>query len=83
MFDQLNFFGIGGYRHTLPGYVSKEFKDKKIKLEADGFVDYGFRNEDVKGEIGIGINYKPLKFMRTYIRVGDAYDQINNFLTSA
>ena len=78
IFEQMNFFGIGGYRHKLPGYFQKEFKNNHM-VEARGFVDYGFNNKDVKGKLGIGYTYMPLKFMRTFIEVGDYYDMINDF----
>lgn len=76
---QANIFGIGGYRHKFGGSYSKHFKSNDFILDADGFVDYGIANRDVRGKGGIGLTYYPKKFVRTYVRFGDYYDMINNF----
>jgi len=76
--SQINIFGIGGYRHNLSGYYNHRFKNSNY-LQTEEFIDYGFANKDIKFRIGIGYTYKPLKFLRTFVRIGDYYEWINNY----
>ncbi len=76
--EQINPFGVGGYRHRLPLLVNKEFKNKMV-LETREMIDYGFLNQDVKGRVRIGFMYYPKKFVKTSIAFGNTYDLINNY----
>jgi len=74
---QMNFFGIGGYRHNFNGSFSKRFRND-VLLDSDAEINYGFSNNDLRGYAGVGITYIPKKFVRTYVKFGDYYDMINN-----
>ncbi len=78
LLEQLRPFGVGGYRHSLGGYGGLEFENNQI-LHLTGEIDYGFANKDVKGNLGVGFTFLPKKFMRTFVRFGDTYEQINNY----
>ncbi len=78
LLEQVVPFGIGGYRHKLPLYFNKEFKNSML-LETTENIDYGFNNNDLKGSLGIGLTYYPKKFIRTFIDVGNTYELINNY----
>ncbi|MFM7104675.1 MAG: DUF5686 family protein, partial [Flavobacteriales bacterium] len=75
---QMNFVGVGGYRHKLGVAWVKELPNT-WQLETKTELDYGFRNEDLRGKLGVGLTYYPLKFVRTYVQVGDFYELVNNY----
>lgn len=70
---QVQPFGIGGYRHRLGGSYSKEFKNAHA-ITLNGDIDYGFRNKDIKGELGVEYTYLPKHFGSFKISGGDIYD---------
>jgi len=72
----INPVGIGGYRQSLGGSYFKRFTNDFL-LESDGNINYGFANKDLRGRAGVGLTYVPERFVRTYIRAGDFYDQVN------
>jgi len=74
--EQINPFGIGGYRHNLNGTFLKRFNNEFL-FETNARVDYGFGNNDIRGKGGFGLTYVPKKFVRTFVRFGDYYDMIN------
>lgn len=74
---QINPLGIGGYRHSLGGFFFKRFSNDYL-FESEGLLNYGFANKDLRGKGGFGFTYVPKKFVRTFIRFGDFYDQIND-----
>ena len=71
--NQMQFLAVGGYRHRLGGYYSKEFENAQ-KMRIDGKIDYGFRNKDVKGELGVEYTFLPKKFGSFKVAGGDKYD---------
>ncbi|MBD3637500.1 MAG: carboxypeptidase-like regulatory domain-containing protein [Crocinitomicaceae bacterium] len=75
LINQLQFLAVGGYRHRIGGYYSKEFENAQ-KIRVDGDIDYGFRNKDVKGDLGIEYTYLPRHFGSLKVRGGDIYDII-------
>ncbi len=76
--NQINPVGIGGYRHKLPGYFKYTFKNN-MELTTRGFIDFGFRNRDVKGKLGFDFMYLPMRFGSTFIEAGHFYEMINNY----
>ena len=76
--EQIRPLGVGGYRHNFGGTAWREFENNQ-RLHFSGDIDYGFVNKDVKGSVGVGFTFLPKKFMRTYLRFGDTYEQINNY----
>lgn len=76
--EQIVPLGVGGYRHRLPFTIRKRFKNAKV-VEIDAAPDYGFKNQDLKGRVGLGFTFFPKKFFRTFVYFGEYYSMINNF----
>lgn len=76
--EQVVPFGVGGYRHRFSGWFNKDFENDML-LETEGQIDYGFLNNDIRGKVGVGLTYYPLKFVRTFVRFGDFYEMINTY----
>ena len=74
---QVNPLGIGGYRQSFGVNVIKRFSNDFL-LETEENINYGFANSDLRGRAGVGLTYVPKKFVRTFIRFGDFYDQVNS-----
>ncbi|MEX1192421.1 MAG: DUF5686 and carboxypeptidase regulatory-like domain-containing protein [Brumimicrobium sp.] len=73
LINQVVPFGVGGYRHKLDPTYSKTF-DNGNQLSLSPSIDYGFRNEDVKGGLRASFMYNPLNFSRIEFMFGDVYD---------
>ena len=80
LLEQMQWYGVGGYRHSLGGSVIKRWTRHKA-LNVSGNVNYGFKNEDVKGNVRVGFTYMPRKFGRAYVRFGDIYTLISEYET--
>lgn len=73
LINQMQPFGIGGYRHRLGGSYSKEFENAQ-DIRISGDVDYGFRNKDIRGDLTVAYTYLPRHFGNLEVSVGDNYD---------
>ncbi|MFN8713569.1 MAG: DUF5686 and carboxypeptidase regulatory-like domain-containing protein [Bacteroidota bacterium] len=80
--EQIVLLGVGGYRHRLIGSYSKRFDNGK-QIETEGMLDYGPYNRDLRAKAGVGYTYQPKRFIRTFVRGGDFYEQINPFSSFA
>ncbi len=77
LINQINLFGVGGYRHRLRVRYQKEFENGK-KFSVRPFIDYGFFNKDVKGSFAGDFTYNPKNFSKIFFEIGDVYDRIAN-----
>lgn len=74
----MNPFGVGGYRQRLEGTTQKEFR-RGYELNTTFLFNYGFTNEDLKGDFGVSYLYLPKKFGRLHLRYADEYGMLNSF----
>jgi len=78
LIEQLEPFGVGGYRHALGGGFDKTW-DKENTLYIGYEADYGFNNQDLKGDLSVGYLYNPKKFAKVEVSFGDEYRLVNNY----
>ena len=76
--SQFNFFGIGGYRHTLGFNYNQNLKEK-YKVSTKNMIDYGIVNEDIKGNTNVSIISNNKKYKQLTIGFGDQYKVINRY----
>ncbi len=77
LINQVVPFGVGGYRHKLDPSYTHTFENGK-KLFLNPSIDYGFRNNDVRGGLSASYMYNTLNFSQLGFDIGDTYD----FITS-
>jgi hypothetical protein len=72
LFQQMQWYGVGGYRHALGGDISKTFRRGTI-LSVGGEIDYGFVNQDLRGHGRVRYTYAPRRFARATLKAGNTY----------
>ena len=76
--DGVDPFGVGGFRYNVDFEYEKEFKNGHA-IEVRPYLDYGHNNRDLKGTLGMGYLYDPLRFAKMSFRIGDTYDFVNSY----
>ncbi len=71
---------IGGWRARYSVSYFKKFESRK-SLYISPFLNYGFRNEDIKGNLAIGYLYNPKKLSRISLNTGKYFGFVNTFAT--
>ena len=71
-------FGVGGYRQSLGGGASQGLENGK-KVDANYRLNYGFNNQDLKGDIELGYQYNLKKLTRVYAGYENNFDAINKY----
>lgn len=71
---------IGGWRVKYRFSYFKRFENRK-SIYISPFLNYGFRNQDVKGSLYISHLYDPMKISRVSVSIGRYFGFVNNFAT--
>jgi hypothetical protein len=78
--EQIQPFGVGGYRHQFGGSIRKTWT-RYTQLHVYSNINYGFANKDVRGHSRISFVYWPKKFGRAFVKFGNEYDMVNELET--
>ncbi len=76
LIEQVKPLGVGGYRHTLPFHLKKEWKTG-YAIDVEATPDFGFKNKDLKAILDTRFTYLPKKFGKIHLLVGDYYSELN------
>lgn len=75
LLSQINYFGVGGTRWTPLAYGTKRFKSGE-QFSATSRLNYGLRNQDLKGSLDLNYIYAPLRNASWNLKFGNDYQQI-------
>ena len=71
---------IGGWRVRYSGSYLKRYESRR-RLFVNPFINYGFRNLDLKGNINVQFLYNPKKISNISLNAGRYFGFINQFAT--
>jgi hypothetical protein len=75
LMSQFNFVGIGGTR-WIPQFIATKRFDSDRSVSLTGRLNYGFKNNDLKGSLNGSVVYNPLRNASIHVGLGDEYTQI-------
>lgn len=78
----INPVAIGGWRVQYNFSYFKRFEDRK-RLRISPYFNYGFLNQDLRGQLAIDYLYNPVKQSSIFLSVGQGFDVINGNATLA
>jgi hypothetical protein len=78
LINQFNPAGIGGWRQQVGSEFRRIFKNDK-RLTFSGYANYGYANQDLRGELSVNYLYNPKSFKELELAVGDDYMMINTY----
>lgn len=71
---------IGGFRLRYSVSYYRKFEDRKT-IYISPFINYGFRNQDVKGNLNITYKYDPKNLSTISVNAGKYFGFVNQFAT--
>ncbi len=74
---------IGGWRVRYSFNYFKKFDSTRRTINVSPFLNYGFRNGDIKGNLSVNYKYNPKKLSYIRFNAGRYFDFVNNFATFA
>jgi hypothetical protein len=72
---------IGGWRIRYQFSYFKKFDSTRRTVSLAPFLNYGFRNQDIKGNFNMSYKYNPIKQSRISLNTGRYFGFVNSFAT--